>query len=205
VTITVRRGVDGYAVISGMQITRVPQNLTASIAVSPLAKFPGVTNLLVIAPDCSSQAQVVLDASGSTNAVSQLLSFHWFEGQKLLATGMKATVQLPVGSHEITLVVSDGTETAISTQRVEVISLAEAVACIITLVEDSSLPYRDQRHLTTTLNRALDSFSRCNLNAAKNHLKDFQKQVSLEVVPMDSRFADQLITSLWVISNTSRD
>src|SRR6266540_440948 len=55
-------------------------------------------------------AKVVLDASRSFDFDGDQLSYLWFENAKpdVLATGVVAVVVLPVGTHAVTLVVSDG-------------------------------------------------------------------------------------------------
>ena len=52
-------------------------------------------------------AQVVLDGSDSTDPDGDALSYKWFRGATEIATGVQATVTLPLGTHQIKLVVTD--------------------------------------------------------------------------------------------------
>lgn len=56
--------------------------------------------------DASGSESVVLDGSGSGDDRG-IASYEWYEGASLLATGVSPTVDLPVGTHAITLVVVD--------------------------------------------------------------------------------------------------
>lgn len=51
---------------------------------------------------------VSLDGTGSTSPAGTPLTYHWYEGDVLLAVGPTPTVTLLPGEHEITLVVDDG-------------------------------------------------------------------------------------------------
>ncbi len=51
---------------------------------------------------------VTLDGSGSYDPDGAIISYEWFEDGGPIATGETATVKLPVGSHTITLRVTDG-------------------------------------------------------------------------------------------------
>lgn len=52
-------------------------------------------------------AQVVLDGSDSTDPDGDTLTYKWFRGATEIATGVQATVTLPLGTHQIKLVVTD--------------------------------------------------------------------------------------------------
>jgi hypothetical protein len=49
----------------------------------------------------------MLDASGSNGNGANITSYTWMEGNTLLATGEKASVELALGTHKITLTVKD--------------------------------------------------------------------------------------------------
>jgi hypothetical protein len=55
----------------------------------------------------SGNAQVTLDASGSSDPNGSIVSYVWTEGGTQIATGVKPTVSLSVGRHTITLKVTD--------------------------------------------------------------------------------------------------
>jgi sugar lactone lactonase YvrE len=56
--------------------------------------------------------QVTLDGSDSTDPDGDVLTYEWFNGVNKIATGVMAAVTLPVGTHQIKLVVNDGTVSA---------------------------------------------------------------------------------------------
>jgi len=51
--------------------------------------------------------KVTLDGSGSTDSDGQIVSYQWLENGVTIATGVRATLDLGVGTHYITLWVSD--------------------------------------------------------------------------------------------------
>ena len=57
-------------------------------------------------------AVVTLDGSRSSDPDNDPLSYTWFAGETPIAIGSPATVTLPVGTHELTLTVSDGSLSA---------------------------------------------------------------------------------------------
>jgi hypothetical protein len=52
-------------------------------------------------------AQVALDGSGSSDPDGTIVSYEWFEGATLLASGVSPSAALPVGVHPLRLVVTD--------------------------------------------------------------------------------------------------
>ncbi|MEO8629387.1 MAG: hypothetical protein ABI612_14990, partial [Betaproteobacteria bacterium] len=61
----------------------------------------------VLADDTSCTAPVQLDGSASSDPDGEALTFHW-TGPFGYASGARPVVQLPVGNHEVRLVVFDG-------------------------------------------------------------------------------------------------
>jgi len=57
--------------------------------------------------DDNGSEQVTLDGSGSTDPDGTIVSYVWTKGSTQIATGITATVTLPVGQHTITLTVTD--------------------------------------------------------------------------------------------------
>lgn len=52
-------------------------------------------------------ANVLLDASGSVEGDSPIASYNWIEGERVIASGVVAQVELTAGSHVISLLVTD--------------------------------------------------------------------------------------------------
>ncbi len=170
----------------------------AAITVSPLAVFPGVTDLVVIAPNATS-AEVVLDGSLSSDVDNDPLEYSWTDGANPIATDITTTQVLGIGSHTITLVVNDGLATGTNNVTVEVVTPAQSVGILMALVQESELSRMRQRPLLATLNAAAASFERGNLIAGLNQLHAFQNKVRAQVERLDPVLADQLIASAQVI------
>jgi hypothetical protein len=163
----------------------------AKIAVSTLFEVPGVDDLLVIAAN-GQNAAVSLDSSQSSDADNDQLKFQWFEGQNLLSSDTQATVSLPLGSHTIMLVASDGKATGTDQVTLEVISPADAVRLLIVLVENSPLPGNRKTPLLASLRAASASFDRRHSGPAVNQLQAFQHKLSAQVDRRNPGLASEL-------------
>jgi poly(3-hydroxybutyrate) depolymerase len=170
------------------------------VEVSPLARFPGYTNLIVIAPD-SANAVVEFDASGSYDLDDTNFNYFWFEGADLFSTAVVVTNRLSLGTHQIVLRVDDtyplGTNSA--NASVEVISPEEAVLIIIGLLDDSDLARKRQQPLMASLAAAAVSFERGNASAGANQLEAFQRKVRAQVTPLASQLAADLVSAAQTI------
>jgi len=170
------------------------------IQVSPLATFPGSTNLTVIAPD-NTNATVVFDGSKSYDPDDTTFKYFWSEGTNLFSTNVVATNVLAVGSHDITLLLDDtfplGTNSA--TVTVEVISPTEAVGIVLGLLDGSNLPRKNERPLFASLKEVIASFERGNFTAGSNQLRAFQKKLQAQVAPFDPALADELTAAAQVV------
>jgi hypothetical protein len=72
-----------------------------------------------IAPT-SRVTRVTLDGSGSSDADGDVLDYTWSEGGVELARGIRATAELPVGLHTLTLTVRDGEGSTTDEVRIEI-------------------------------------------------------------------------------------
>ncbi len=156
----------------------------AEIVLAPLNHLPGVTNLFVIAP-VGTNATVILDGSRSTDVENDPLQYFWSEGTNTFATDVLATNQFAPGLHTITLIVSDGQATGTNSVVLEVLSPAQAVATLTTLVESSNLDGKNANPLLATLRAAAASFDRGNSVAGINQLQAFQNKVLAQIAPLD--------------------
>jgi len=100
-----------------------------------------------------------------------------------------AVVVLPVGSHSIDLVVSDGLATGTDSITVSVLTTSQGVQGLIAVVEGSAV--RNPKPLMATLWAALASIDRGKLLAAANQLRAFEHKVRAQVA--DPALAGQLI------------
>ena len=188
----------GNAGQCSFKVTVFPGNVppVPVIQVSPLADFPGNTNLIVIAPG-TTNAMVVFDGSKSYDPDDAQFKYAWYEGTNLLSTNVVARQTLALGAHEITLLLDDtfpmGTNSA--TVTVIVLSPAEAVGLIVRMVSNSDLPRNRQQPLLASLNAASASFERGQNTAGLNQMADFQNKAQVQAAPSNPALASQLIQS----------
>jgi hypothetical protein len=147
-----------------------------------------------------SNATVVLNGTLSYDPDGDSLQYTWYQtgSPNQLATGVIATVVLPVGNNSITLTVSDGLASSQQTIMVNVITLPQAVeqlqATVTTQVAKS-------QPLMATLNAALGSINRGNFTAAINQLQAFQNKVKSQIAPLNPPLAQTLIDEAQSIIN----
>jgi hypothetical protein len=179
-----------------------PGNLPPNpvIEVSPLASFPGDTNLVVIAPD-GRQSTVVFDGSKSSDPDDASFLFFWYDATNLFSTNMVARESMGLGSHTITLWVDDtfplGTNS--TSVVVKVISPSNAVRIVVGLLNNSNLGANTIQSLSASLEAAVAAFARGNSGAAANQLEAFQNKVRAQVAPYDAGLANELLATAQVI------
>jgi hypothetical protein len=170
------------------------------IQVSPLALFPGNTNLIVIAPD-GQTAMVTFDGSKSSDPDDASFHYYWYEEANLFSTNVVATKSLSPGSHIITLLLDDtfplGTNSLSVT--VGVISPAAATSMILDLLNNSNLAGNRVQPLGVSVKAAGASFDRGSVQAGINQLSAFQNKVRAQVAPFDPQLAAQLIQAAQII------
>lgn len=175
-----------------------PPNNTAPLAkavISPLfTVWPDQTNLMVIAVNGES-AKVVFDATLSSDADGDALSYYWTvddEGSPFANTVM-ATNSLQVGSPLVTLLVSDGQSENSEQLQVEVIDLTEALDEVYGAIIESELLRKDKRPLLTTLGSAMDAFDAGQLKAGTAKLRAFQQKVRAQASAQFPELAQRLV------------
>lgn len=175
-------------------ITVLPVNdaPVARLAVSPLVQFDGVTNLVLIAPD-NTNATAVLDGSQSTDVENDPLEFSWLDGTNFVAAGIRSTNKLAVGTHELTLLVSDGADIGLDTQTVEVLTPGASVGVLIARVDQAVVPRNSRQALNASARNAAAAFDRGSVRAGINELQAFENKVRIQVAPFDSELARALI------------
>jgi hypothetical protein len=200
VTISVRPGVSGYATISGLQISANGPSNTASNT-APVARASVLrtlpvslleTNLLVVSGN-GSNSPVILDASLSSDADHDLLSYSWFENSlTAFSTQSASTNTWSVGKHGVTLVVNDGKATGVQNVEFEVITVSDAMIILALEVEQSELDRTVKRQLETVL---LDNPG----NSDLQNLEAFQSKVQSYVQPVNASLASALLDAAQYI------
>jgi hypothetical protein len=123
---------------------------------------------------------VTLDGSKSYDPDDDPLTFEWYLGEIRIAEGAVATVQLGIGSHSIALRVSDGTFTATDSVLVEVVSVNDAIAGVVVLLGQSSIPKGQETALGNMLRSALQAIDRGRPSQAIQHLRTFQNLLNVQ-------------------------
>jgi lysophospholipase L1-like esterase len=158
------------------------------IEVSPLTGLPGVTNLLVIACN-NTDATVTLDGSQSWDVENDPLQYSWLDGTNLLATSVNTSTDFAVGTHDVTLLVNDGHDTAVGMKTVEVITPAQSIGLIIDQIDSSALSRNRKQPLIASLQSAAAAFDREGSVAAVNQLQAFQNKLRAQVAPLSPSLA----------------
>jgi hypothetical protein len=183
------------------------------IVVGPLLKVtPTVTVNEVLA--CSGgKGQVVLDASLSTGEISGYL---WLVDGVPVGAGVVITNEMPLGTHDITLVVSyddtgtdptcqgPGAGTVSCAEQVSVIDGCEAVEEVVTLLESMNLPRRDKRPYISRLKNACGYFDKGRCTRGLDELQAFQNKVHWGISLLYPAEAQQLIQAAQVVIDAYR-
>jgi hypothetical protein len=182
---------------------------TARITATPLADFtPEVPEKLLISCN-GSNACLLLDGSLSSDPESPLsaLTFDWYlltPAPVQFASGVLATTCLELGTHTISLVVTDPSgATGSDSLTVEVLSSGEAIEELINKINESSVARKNKRPFIASLKAAAASAERGQAHTAANQLHAFQNKVRAQVSkdnPADAatwtRWAQQIIDAL---------
>lgn len=205
-TFTVQDGSNAVSQLAVVSITVLPINdaPVAKIVVAPLDELPGVTNIVSLAPACC-PATLRLDASQSTDAEHDALTYLWLAGTNVLSTDVIATNRFQPGTHEITLVVSDGSESVTETVTVEIITPAEAVAFLQTLVEEGFAETRTQVPLVNWLRQAGAAFETCQVEQGVRFLEMFKDRVESRLASDYPELAASLVATARAIIAAAPD
>jgi len=188
------------SLVALVRIELIPVNdpPEARATVGPLLSLsPGQMELLILSAD-NSGANVVLDGSLSSDIENDPLQYAWIatDSGALLATGQRVTNTFALGTHPISLLVSDGSSTSQNSVEFEVITTGEAATEVIGQIDQSNLERRQIRPLIASLKAAIASFDRGQLNSGKNQLRAVQHKIESQVRPVNSALAEQLANAI---------
>jgi hypothetical protein len=178
-----------------VRVTNAFGVVVSSNAVLTVNRLPvadaSATQPLAIAP-LHCDAKVALDGSRSFDPDGNPLQYTWFKtGAAVpLATGMVAVASLPPGVSLLTLMVDDGLATNSQSFTIEVLTLAQAVERLITLV---NLQAPRPHPLVASLTATLASINRDAPTPAINQLQAFQNKTHAQVAPSDPTLAQPFI------------
>lgn len=160
----------------------------------PLVHIPGAANPIAVAAD-GQTAHLTLDGSRSSDPDGDTLQFLWKDGANALSTEAIADVQLGLGTHQVTLEVTDGAATSTATSTIDVLPPAAAVTELMLAVINSEPPQNRKNPLLVTLAAARSSFERGNYTSGLNQLAAFQNKVRAQIVPINPDLAAALVSA----------
>lgn len=123
-------------------------------------------------------AWVTLDGSKSMDPDGDPLEFDWYLEGDHLAQGSIVMIHLEIGSHTITLHVSDGNLTGHDTVTIEVISPETAIESLADQLQQITMPTGQATALHTMLRSAMKTFDQGRPSQTIQHLLVFRKQLS---------------------------
>jgi hypothetical protein len=205
-TFTAQDASGGVSQVAAVSITvrSVNDAPVAKIEIAPLDELPGLTNTIAIAPVCCA-ATLRLDASLSSDAENDPLTYAWLAGTNVLSSEAITTNRFEPGTHEITLVVSDGHETVTKSITVEILTSSEAVGYLKLLVEAGVTQTRTRMPMLNWLRQAGDAFDRCHVEQGVHFLKMFKALVAERLSASDPDLATSLIETTEAILEAAPD
>jgi HYR domain-containing protein/PKD domain-containing protein len=156
------------------------------------------THTLVISAN-NTNAVVILDGTRSSDPDGNPLTYAWLEGGSTIASGPIANVILSVGSHLITLRVSDGLDSATDTIVVRVVKPGEAIELIIDQIDQADMGRKNKRPFIATLKAAVAAFDRGSFEAGLNQLQALQNKVRAQLGRTDPALADSIIAAAQAV------
>lgn len=137
-------------------------------------------------------ASVIFNGADSSDIDGDTLSYAWYQDGNPTPFSLAAsgTTSVPVGSHVLTLVVSDGVTTATDSITVDVFMPCDLVKRLAACVKATPLKPNEMNTLLSRLDSACAAFESGNVNNAVHHLELFQDRVSRKV---DPPYAQKLI------------
>jgi hypothetical protein len=169
VTITV-------TVSDGLQTTSTSFVLTVTHSNHPPKADATATTTLLISPNNVS-ATSTLDGSRSKDPDNDPLTYAWLMTRGMIGTSVVGHASLAVGTHTITLVVSDGFLSDNTTVTVRVITAADATRQVMDDVKDANISHGKKTSLLAILREAVRLFDRGRMDAGVKRLQEFQKNV----------------------------
>jgi hypothetical protein len=183
-----------------VQITVTPVNdaPVARLQIENTVTFLDEPAIITLDP---SSATVVLDGSQSSDIENDPLTYTWFVGDppQAFATGIRVTNELAAGSYVFQLQVSDGQLTGADHASVDILTPCDAIALIILRIDGSSHPNGIKRPLIDTLVMSCEQFDKGKVDKGIQGLEAFQDKVAVKLGPIDSAFAELLISAAQTI------
>jgi cysteinyl-tRNA synthetase len=139
-------------------------------------------------------AEIVLDAAVSSKYVEDALAVEWFDGETHLASGSQATATLPVGTHDLTLVVDDGSGTVEDQIRVAVVTTGDAADEMLWGIAAGDVDMTMASALTESFRRAAAAFNAGNDAAGVSKLLALQQKIDA----LSGKEIDASLGAFWI-------
>jgi hypothetical protein len=169
------------------------------LAIAPLYTLPTTSNTIAVLARNGKDAVVNLDASHSSDADGDPLNYYWLERSTTpFATGVKVSRTLSVGSHNLSLVVSDGLEQAMCSCRIEVVSPCQILEELVAVLDEAKMP-KTPHNLYDALEAAQDAFEAGKIPTGLNRLSTLQRKIDAQMKrhdPATAAMLNQLIQNL---------
>ena len=116
----------GYGLVNALLAVQ-----TAGANITPKANAGA--DQTVVDSDGDGIENVILDGSSSSDSDGSIVSYEWYEGATLLATGVSPTLPFALGNHTVTLTVTDN-EGAMANDSVQINVVAESSGVTLSTV-----------------------------------------------------------------------
>jgi hypothetical protein len=159
----------------------------------------------VISPD-GLTAQVILDASASSDPDNDPLQFWWGEFDEdslhVFASGVRVTNEFSAESLRLGLAVSDGSTVVEREFIVVVATPARIVTSLIDIIKDDAMPGKAKRSLIAPLEEAFEDFERGDDEDALRALRVFLRKAKVQPASPDPARAMGVQTLTQVLIDT---
>jgi len=183
--------------------TNEPPVVNLAVGSAAAVQFLSEPKERVIIDPLRTGVAVQLDGSTCSDAESDLLRYEWSVNGQVIATSASASHTFTLGSHVVTLRVSDGSHTITSSTTVEVITPVDAVETLIALIQASDLPAQPKQRIVAILEDTLTIIPH-DLRRADTRLEKAQQKIRLALRREDPALAGLIVDALEQIICGSR-
>jgi len=172
-----------------------PHEIVANITVLATNRPPvadaGATRPRAISAD-ETGAAVVLDASRSSDPDQTILFCSWLEHGSMIAASASALVQLPLGSHSISLIVSDGVFSATNSVVIEVVTVEQALRDLVRVLENAAVARKHVQPLLGELKVARQMLAQAKFAQGARQLRVVNRKIDQHLSVQHSALAADL-------------